>query len=111
MSYRIQKVNQLIKKEVNKFILQEIDFAEIIVTITDVDTSPDLSQAKIRMTVLPIEKSELALEIINRNIFQMQKFLNKELTMRKVPRIKFEIDQTEIKAQRVEEILEKLKNK
>ncbi len=110
MPYRIQKVNQLIKKEVNKFILQEIDFAEIIVTITDVDTSPDLSQAKIRMTVLPIEKSELALEIINRNIFQMQKFLNKELTMRKVPRIKFEIDQTEIKAQRVEEILEKLKN-
>jgi len=107
MSQRIQQVNALIKQQVSQLLLREIDFADILVTITNVDTSPDLKNAKIRISVIPNDKSDLALEIIKRNIYNLQQELNKKLHLKFVPKISFEIDQIESKAQRIEEILAK----
>lgn len=110
MSQRIKKVNELLKHEVNQLLFKEIDFYDILVTITEVNASPDLKQAKIKISVLPQEKGGSALKIIKKNIFQIQQDLNKRLYMRPVPKIRFEIDQTEIKAQRIEELLSKNKS-
>jgi len=109
MSQRIEKVNELLKHEISQLLLKEVDFNSILVTITNVDTSKDLRQAKIKLSVIPLEKSEDVLKIIKRNIFQLQHGLNKKLHMKPLPRIRFEIDQTEVKAQRIEEILHKMK--
>ncbi len=113
MSQRILRVNELIKQEISKLLKKEIDFADILVTVTKVDTSPDLKYAKIKLTVLPSDKSESALKIINQHIYQIQQALNKKLTMKYVPKIKFEIDKLEAHAQRIEELLTKknLENK
>jgi len=111
MSRRIQRVNQLLKEEVSKLLLREINFEGAIVTVTQTDTSPDLSQVKVKLTVFPTNKSEEVLKIIQRHIFTLQQILNKKLTMKNVPKIKFEIDQGEVKAQRIEEILGKIKKK
>jgi ribosome-binding factor A len=109
MSQRIQRVNKLIKEQVSQLILKEIDFGGTLVTITEVDTAADLSQSKIKISVLPTEKTEQVLQILKKNIFQLQQTLNKKLTMRIVPKIIFEIDQAEAKAQRIEEILGQMK--
>lgn len=109
MSQRIERINQLLKQEISQSLLREIDFANTLVTITKVETSPDLRQAKVKISVMPTEKSELALEILEKNIYHLQQVLNKKLTMRITPKIRFIIDQTELKAQRIEEILEKVK--
>jgi ribosome-binding factor A len=109
MSQRIEKINELLKHEISQLLLKEVDFSNILVTITNVDTSKDLRQAKIKLTVIPLEKGEDVLKIIKRNIFQLQQKLNKKLHMKPLPRIRFEIDQTEVKAQRIEEILHKMK--
>ena len=109
MSQRVKRVNELLKHEISQLLLREIDFYNILVTITDIDTSPDLKHSKVKISVLPQEKNELALEVINKNIFQIQQKLNKRLHMKPIPRIKFEIDQAEIKAQRIEELLSKNK--
>jgi len=106
---RIKKVNKLLKQEISQLLLREIDFNDILVTVTNVETSPDLRQAKIKITVIPTEKGEQALTNIKREIFVIQQELNKKLSLRVVPKIRFEIDQTELKAQRIEEILEKIK--
>ncbi len=105
MSQRIQRVNELIKQEISKILLKEIDFTDILVTITNVDTSPDLKNCKIKISVIPTDKSELALEIIKKRIYPVQQELNKKLHLKYVPKISFEIDQIESKAQRIEEIL------
>jgi len=105
MSLRVKKVNKLLKHEISQLLLREIDFCDILVTITGVETSSDLRHAKVKISVLPQEKNELALEIINKNIFRIQQKLNKKLYMKPIPRIRFEIDQVEIKAQRIEELL------
>lgn len=109
MTERLKRVNELLRQEISKLILREIGFSDILVTITKVEASPDLRQAKIKISVMPTEKSEIALNILERNIFHLQQMLNKKLTMRIVPKMIFEIDKTEIKAQRIEEILEKIK--
>ena len=109
MSFRVKKVNELLKHEISQLLLKEIDFCDTLVTITGIDTSPDLRYAKIKISVLPQEKNKLLLKIINKNIFQIQQKLNKRLYMKPIPRIRFEIDRVEIKAQRIEELLSKNK--
>ena len=107
MSQRVKKVNELLKHEISQLLLREVDFCDILVTITDIDTSSDLKHAKVKISTLPQEKNKLALEMINKNVFHIQQKLNKRLQMKPIPRIRFEIDQAEIKAQRIEELLKK----
>ncbi len=107
MSERIPKVNQLIKQEVSKLIKKEIDFADILVTVTKAETSLDLKHSKISVIVFPSDKKETALEIINKHIYQIQQILNKKLNMKYVPKLRFEIDKLESRAQRIEELLSK----
>lgn len=108
METRIFKINGLLKQEVGKIIFQEIDFENALVTITHVETSPDLKYAKIKIKMIPDTKEKKILNILAKNIFEIQQILNKKLKMRPVPKIRFEIDKTESNAQKVEEILSKL---
>lgn len=105
MSHRTEKVNELLKQEVSKLIHQEIEIENTWVTVTDVDTSPDLSQAKVKITVMPDQKTEEALTIIQKNIGPLQRKLNRKLSMRWVPYLIFEIDKGEISAQELEKTL------
>ena len=105
MSQRIQRVNELIKQEVSKILLKEIDFSDILVTITNTDTSPDIKNCKVKISVIPSDKEKLALETIERKIYHIQQELNKKLHLKYVPKLSFKIDQIESKAQRIEEIL------
>jgi len=105
MSQRIQRVNELIKQEISKILLKEIDFFDILVTITNTDTSPDLKNCKVKISVIPTDKSKLALETIEKRIYHLQQALNKRIHLKFVPKLKFEIDEIESKAQRIEEIL------
>ncbi len=105
MSQRIDRVNELIKQEISKILLKEIDISNVLVTITNIDTSPDLKNCKIKVSVIPTDKSELALEIIDKKIYFIQQELNKKLHLKYIPKLSFEIDKVESKAQRIEEIL------
>ncbi|MAF20873.1 MAG: ribosome-binding factor A [Parcubacteria group bacterium] len=105
MSQRIQKINELLRHEVSQLLLKEIDFDGILVTIISVDTAPNLSQAKIKITTIPTQRSERALRFINKDIYQIQQQLNKRLNLKFVPKLIFEIDKLEEKAQRIEKIL------
>ena len=109
MSKRIEQVNELIKQEVSKTLSQKIDFNNEIVTITQVDTSPNLRQAKVKITVFNQDNQKMVLQKINRKIYDIQQDLNKKLNMRPVPKLIFSIDSSESKAQRVEELLQQIK--
>lgn len=110
MNQRIQRVNQLIKKELSQIILQEIDFPKnALVTITRVDSSPNLIQTKVYVSVIPEDKIEDVLEILEKSIYDLQQILNKRLNMRPVPKIKFVMEKETVEAGRIEELLEEIK--
>lgn len=110
MSKRIQQINALIKRELSQIILREIEFSlDALVTITRVETSPNLMESNIWVSVLPEERLEKYLGILNKNIYTLQKKLNQRLKMRPLPRIKFLEEKKTSQAGKVEEILEQLK--
>lgn len=110
MSNRIEKVNALIKNELGKIFLRDVDFPQgVLVTITHVDSSPNLREAKIYVSVMPDEKIDKVFEILNRRIYDIQQVLNRRLNMRPIPRIEFKKEEKTKKAAQVEELLEELK--
>jgi ribosome-binding factor A len=106
MSHRKEKINSLLEQEVGKIILREIDIPPgVLVTVISADATEDLKEAKIMISVLPFDKSQKILEILNKNIYFIQQILNKELRMKPVPKISFKIDDSMEKAGRVENLL------
>jgi len=109
MSERIKQINEVIKKELGKIILEEADLPRsIITTITRIDTSKDLRHAKVYISCFPEDKIEDILKQLNNNIYDMQQILNKRLHIRYVPKIAFKQDKELSKAQKVNELLEKI---
>ena len=110
MTNRIQRVNQLIKKELALVLLREVDFPEkTLVTLTRVETSVDLQQAKIYISAIPENQILRVLQVLNSQIYRLQQSLNKRLKMKQIPRIKFAEEKETRQAGRIEEILEELK--
>lgn len=109
-SQRIQKVNELLKRELGKIILKELEFPrDTLITITNVESSPDLREAKIWISVIPGNQISLALQVLKKNIYDLQKKLDKRLKMRPVPRIEFLKESKSEEAQKIEEILDKIR--
>lgn len=110
MSNRIPQVNQLIKKELAQILLKEVDFPEgALVTLTRVETAPNLIEAKVYISVMPEDQAGLFLKILKQQVYFLQQKLNDRLKMRPIPKIHF-IEEKAIKeASRVEEILEEIK--
>ena len=110
MKDRIKRINELIKEQVANILLREGFFSrDVLVTVQGADTSRDLKYAKIRISVMPSEKSGEILKILEKQTPKIQKELNKIIRIKFVPKIKFEIDRGEQKASRVEEILREIK--
>ena len=69
------------------------------------DTSSNLIEAKVYISVFPETKSEGILNALQKSVYDVQYKINRTLKMRPIPRIKF-VKETEIsKAGRIEELL------
>ena len=108
MSQRIQRINQLLRKEVSEILLREIEFQNALVTITKVDASANLQQAKIYISVMPEGKAPEVLKLLQREIYAIQQKLNKRLFMRPIPRIIFMREEAVKEASRIEKLLEQV---
>ncbi|MBU4351362.1 30S ribosome-binding factor RbfA [Patescibacteria group bacterium] len=106
------RLNELVKEELGKIILREIEFPiGIIVTITRVETSSDLNSARVYIGIFPEKFAQESLRTLNQQIYFVQQKLNKKLNMRPVPKLIFRQEKETIKAGRVEELLEQVRVK
>lgn len=110
MSKRIKRVNQLIQQEISQLLLREIDLPkDILVTVTRVETAPNLSNARVFLSVLPEENKDKVISLLDRKIYSLQQKINKRLVMKRVPKIEFKEEERTAQAARIEKILEELK--
>ncbi|MDD5568949.1 MAG: 30S ribosome-binding factor RbfA [Candidatus Pacebacteria bacterium] len=110
--WRIEKVNSLIKRELNKIILKEIDvFPGTLLTITRAECTDNLYDCRIFVSIMPEENHEEVIALLNRNIFLIQQKLNKVLRMRPVPKIIFKKETKTAEAGRIEELLTEIERK
>ncbi len=110
MTNRIEKVNSLLEHEISKIILKDFDFfPEILVTLTRVDTTANLIEAKVYISVFPDKEADKIIVALNKNVFNIQQKINRTLRMRPVPKIKFVKDEIISRAGKIEALLGQLK--
>lgn len=103
---RVEQFNELIKREMGRIFLREIELPESsLITITRVQTSSDLAQAKIWVSVFPVSQSKKVFKELFRKIGYFQGLLNRRLRIKPLPRIKFLFDRTGESMDQIEKAL------
>ncbi len=111
-STRQQKFGRLIQKELSDIFQRDkrgiLD--NTLVTISDVDMSPDLGVAKVYISMMLAKDKTQTLEKINRGKGEIRKALGERIRkqVRVIPELIFIIDETEEKAFKMEELLKNL---
>lgn len=110
MSRRIERVNSLLQAEISELLQREVKDHRIsgLVTITEVDVSPDLRTAKVYVSVLGSEADRAAtLEALTAAAHFLQRELRKRLTIRRTPELTFLPDESMERGARILELLDR----
>jgi len=109
MSYRIDKVEHLIKEEISLIFLHKLSNMDLgFVTITNVRVSPDLKLAKIYLSVLEKEKRELVLDKIDAKKGYIRSELAHRIRIKFIPELKFFLDDTLDYVEKIEGLIKKI---
>ena len=109
MEYQQQKIEAILKREIGTIILRDVEIPiDRIMTIMEVSVTKERYHAKIFISVFPDRLFDDTLEILNKNIYYIQKTLNKRLKIKPVPQIVFKTDKEAKEMAKVNEILERI---
>ncbi len=75
------------------------------VTVTQVDISPDLQAAIVYVMPLGGGEKENTIDFLKEMGFYIRKILGKKLALRRVPTLKFKIDETFEEAEKIDRLL------
>jgi len=110
MKKRLQRINQLIKREISQLLLKEIEFLpDTLVTVTRVETTEDLLDVNVFISVFPEFQLKETIDFLKRKTGFLQQKMNKLLRMKPLPRLRFLTEKETRNAGRIEEILAQLK--
>ncbi len=110
MSVRNQRLQSIFQKEITNIIQNEIKDPKLgFVTVSDVSVTNDLSYAKVYVSFLgKDQRNEAGLKILIKARGFIRSQLAKRVKVYKVPELEFIIDDSLKKAQRIDDILNKI---
>jgi ribosome-binding factor A len=97
MNRRMGRVNGLLREELSQLILRELKDPRVasFVTITEVDTAPDLGTAKVYVSVMaPAEEQTDVMRGLRSAEGFLKASLRTRIQLRKIPTLTFELDAT-----------------
>jgi ribosome-binding factor A len=107
MSKRLLRVSELLKRELGGYVSKEFDFPGVLVSIHDVDITPNLKKAHVYVGVIGDQREmEGVIEKLTRHRGAMQAYLGKRVTMKFTPRLEFHADNSVERGVRVLSLLE-----
>lgn len=109
---RVGRVGEQIKKELSTLIQMELKDPRIgFITVTGVEVTGDLSQARVYLSVLGNdEQKEETLKALARGTGFLRSELGKRIRFRHTPELIFKFDQSIEYGSRIESLLEKINN-
>ena len=109
---RNRRVAQLLKKELAILVQEKFSLTQYgLITLTNVDVSPDLKNSTIYFTSLNSKESDLELtQVLNEQSSYFRYEISKLLTSKTVPLLCFKYDQLIDRAQRISNIIESISN-
>jgi ribosome-binding factor A len=102
MSNRIRKINELIREEASKAIEENLS-RDNLVTVKAVETSRDLKESIIWVSVMGDEKK--AMEELATHKSAIQHAITSKMYSKYTPKIEFKIDRSQAYVDRIEELL------
>lgn len=91
-SRRLDKVNELMKREIGTFVQKEFEWPGTIVSILDVEVTEDLKDGRVWVGVVGRMHPDQVLDKLNRNRGDIQRAVSRRVTLRNTPRLTFKHD-------------------
>ena len=111
-SIKIERLNHAIQEEISMILMREVKNEHIkFVTITGVETTSDLSFAKVYYTVLEEEKKKEIEEALQKASSFIRTKLAEKINIRHTPELKFIYDTSIAYGEHIEKIMEEIKKK
>ncbi|MFP4166312.1 MAG: 30S ribosome-binding factor RbfA [Opitutales bacterium] len=111
MSKRIIRVNELLRREISEQLHSRYRSASVAITISEVETSPDLRQARVFYSVVGGEGAVAeAGALFDRIGKELGHRVSRRVVLKYFPRLEFVHDRSLERGARIVEILEELEN-
>ena len=111
-STRQQKYSRLIQKDISDIFQKDKMgiFSNTFVSVVDVKVTPDLSVAKIYLSMMLVPNKQELLDKIELHKSEIRKALGNKIgkQVRKIPELIFILDEVEEKASRIDQIIDNL---
>jgi len=106
---RTDRVEELLKEEIARVVRLEVKDPRVgFATIMHVDISPDLGHARVYVSVMGDEEEKQAsVAALQRASGFVRGRVGREITLKRLPELHFEIDRTLERAARIEELLDR----
>lgn len=109
MKHRLERVNEVIKRELSELVRRELTFDAKLVTVQQVDITPDLKQAHVYIGVIGTEEQRhSAMALLHDKRKVLQSALSRRVILKYTPQLHFALDNTMERGGRVLSILEDL---
>ena len=109
MPERMRRVNESVRQVLSEAVLELKDPRIGFVTVTGVETSPDLRQARVYVSVLGSERKQLlTLAGLNAAHAVLQARIGRELKLKRTPQLAFEYDPTVERGVRMSQLIDEL---
>lgn len=91
-SRRLDKVNELMKREIGTFVQKEFDWPGTIVSILDVEITEDLKEGRVWVGVVGRMAPSQVIEKLSRKRGDIQRAVSRRVVMRNTPKLTFRHD-------------------
>jgi ribosome-binding factor A len=110
MTARTDRIDQLLRQEIGEILTREVQDPRIgFVTVTDVETAPDLSTARVWVSVIgqPDERAQ-TIRALHRAMPFVRHELGSRIRLRRIPELQLRTDDTAERGTRVLQLLAEL---
>ena len=110
MTARTDRIDQLLRQEIGAILTRDVQDPRIgFVTITDVETAPDLSTARVWVSVIgQPEERERTIRALERAMPFVRRELGSRIRLRRIPELHLRTDDTAQRGTRVMQLLAEL---
>ena len=109
-SLRLQRVRELLKREIGEAIRREFHVSEAgLITVNDVDMAGDLKSATVFISILGNpDQQKRGFQLLNEHRTRIQGFIGKAVVLKYTPKLKFAFDDSIVRGNRVLQIIDEL---
>ncbi len=104
---RIVRVRELIQRELSSIIVRDYNFPGVLLTVNDLDITPDLKQAHVYIGIIGRpEESERIVERLNKDRADIQHKLSRRVILKNTAQLHFKLDHSVERGVRITQIMD-----